>query len=216
MRVPGSFKQVTVEQYQEIVPVYKKLIESTDQEIIIDGWVNILAILTDRQTDEFEAMPIPQLKKLIASIQWISKPEAKLKAKKYLFVGGRLHKAQLKAGDFNVAQFIEVKTFLGRGSVSSELHNLLASIYSPLTLKGFIHDGKSHAERAATFKKCKVGKVYPTVFFYSKVYKNLMPHIEAYGLNQVEKMISEISKLWEVTPKENSESAGGGIVRLTK
>lgn len=207
MRVPNSFRKVSVKDYQEIVPIYKQLTETEDSEVFNDCWDNILAILSDSQLDTIQELPFKKRTKYLNRISWLTRPLNNYGVKKYIFINGTLHKAVLDAKDFNVAQYIEIKTFLQRGDVVSELHNLLASIYMPLTFKGFRHDGVNHSKRAEAFKLKKVGKVYPTVFFYSKVLKNSTEAIMDYGLQQTQKIIDQV--LMEIA-KEGLESIGDG------
>ena len=204
MRVPKSFKEVTVEQYQEILPIYLK-----DKEGI-DTWVNIIAILCDCQNEDIEGLPIGELKSIIKSLGWLVNNKFHPYKRKYVWLNGRLHKATFNAEDFNTAQFHEVETWLTRGDSVKQLHNLLASIYSPFTWRGFVYSGKGHAERAKAFKKKSVGKLYPTVFFYSKAYKDYTKRIAISGIKEAKKQLRIADKLLAQTLKEDLESIGVG------
>lgn len=216
MRIPKSFREVTVEQYQELLPIYKKIVNESDAEKVIFGWVNIIAILADCQIDEVEALPIDKLDKITRSLDWLVNGHFPAARRKYMFFNGRLYKATLKAKDFNVARYVEIKTFLGRGGVVPELHNLLASIYTPLTWKGWVNNSLSHKERSDKFKKAKVGKVYPTVFFYSKVWNNLIQDIQAYGIKKAEKNLKIADDILMQTLREILDDIGGGTAPSTK
>lgn len=216
MNIPKSFREVTVEQYQELLPIYKKIVDESDAEKVILGWVNIIAILADCQTDEVESLPIEKLDKIIRSLEWLVQGHFPAARRKYMFFKGRLYKATLNANEFNVARYVEIKTFLGRGGVVPELHNLLASIYTPLTLKGWVNDSTKHKERSELFKKAKVGKVYPTVFFYSKVWNNSIRDIQAYGIKKAEMNLKKADDILMQTLREILDDIGGGTAQSTK
>lgn len=213
MKVPKSFNQVTVSQYQRISPIYQKIEKESDPITIASDWCRIISILTDKTPADIEAMPIDKLKAIIKSLNWLVNGNIKPKKRKYLFIKGRLHKAKLDAKQFNTAQYVEIKTFLSRGNWIEEMHNILASIYSPLTFKGFKHNGETHQERAEFFKTVPVSKVYPVVFFYSVQFKDSMKRIQEYGLKMLKEKQKEIDQHLIQTLKLVLEDIGDGTVR---
>lgn len=213
MKLPKSFKQVTVEQYQRIYPIYQKIEAEKDPIVIASDWCRIISILTTLKPNEVEELPIDKLKSIIKSLNWLVNGNIKPNKKKYLFVKGHLHRAKLEAKQFNTAQYVEIKTFLSRGNWISEMHNILATIYSPLGWKGFKHDGVSHPDRAEAFKKVSVASVYPTVFFYSVQFKDSMRRIQEYGLKLMKEKQKEIDQHLALTLREVLENIGDGIVR---
>jgi len=131
MKIPKSWKGVTVEQFQEILPIYKKAVEETDSIKIIDHWVNIIAILADCQLDDVEALSIPKIKAIIKSLNWLTLDKINGSRKFTLYHNKKLYKAAKQAKDFNAGRYIEYKTFLGRGGLVKNLHLILATIYQP-------------------------------------------------------------------------------------
>lgn len=213
MRVPKSFKQVTVDQYQRIFPIWQKIEKETDSITIASDWCRIISILTDKTPADIEGLPIDQLKSIIKSLNWLVEGEIKTSKRKYLFIKGNLYRAKLDAKRFNTAQYVEIKTFLSRGNWVGEMHRILATIYSPLTLKGFKHDGETHEERANLFKQMPVAKVYQTVFFYSIQYKSLINRIREYGLKLAQQKNKEAQEDLMQIVKETLESIGDGTVQ---
>lgn len=210
VKLPKSFKGVSVGQYQLIYPIYQKIEKETDSMTIASDWCRIISILTGRKPNEIEALPIDQLKKAIKQLSFLGHGEIKPNRRKYLFVNGKLHRAKSQAKEFNTAQYVEIKTFLGRGNWIGEIHRLLASMYSPLTWGGFKHDGEGHEERAEAFKKMSVAKVYPTVFFYSILWERWMKRIREYGLKIAEEENRKAEELLMLTLRETLESIGDG------
>lgn len=236
MRIPKSFNQVTVSQYQRISPIYQKIEKESDElskiasndsidEVmkglsicekrisIRENWGRILSVLTDEPPHVFINMEIRDLDNIIKSLNWLVNGNIKPKKRKYLFIKGHLHKAKLDAKQFNTAQYVEIKTFLSRGNWIEEMHNILASIYSPLTFKGFKHNGETHQERAEFFKTVPVSKVYPVVFFYSVQFKDSMKRIQEYGLKMLKEKQKEIDQHLIQTLKLVLEDIGDGTVR---
>ncbi len=215
MKVPKSFSQVTVSQYQRISPIYQKIEKESDPITIASDWCRIISILTDKAPADIEAMQIDKLKAIIKSLNWLVNGNIKPKKRKYLFIKGHLHKAKLDAKQFNTAQYVEIKTFLSRGNWIEEMHNILASIYSPLTFKGFKHNGETHQERAEFFKTVPVSKVYTVVFFYSVQFKDSMKRIQEYGLKMLKEKQKEIDQHLIQTLRLVLEDIGDGTVQST-
>jgi len=46
MKVPDSWKGVSVEQFQELIPIYKKAVEEVDPVKSMRLWATVIAILT--------------------------------------------------------------------------------------------------------------------------------------------------------------------------
>lgn len=230
MRVPKSFNQVTVSQYQRVVPIYKKIEKETDSLIIASDWARIISILSDVTPAEVENLPLSQLTSIIKSLDWLVQGKMPFRKRKYLFINGTLHVAKRKGGQFSknqykqllkvkteafeldTAQYVEVETFKGRG-VLENLHNIAATIYSPLTIKGFRHDGIDHSKRAEAFLQMSAAKVLPAVFFYSKAYKNLIRRIQEYGIKLQREKMKEADQLLMSTLREALENIGDGTAR---
>lgn len=209
MRIPKNYNQVTVEQYQLTIPILNKIKSETDAEKVLTGWAMIISFLTGKPVEEIEDLPIDNLTKIVKSLSWLGN-EFKGNKRKYLLFKGRIYRAQFDASKLNTAQYVEVKSFIERGNPMGEFHNILASIYSPLTLKGFRHDGLKHANRAELFKHLPIGKVYPTLFFYSVLFKTSMKDTLAYGLKEYNQEMKKAEKLLMETLREISQEIGDG------
>lgn len=209
MRLPKNWHGITIAQYQEINKVQKSSLDE------VDKWCHILAILTDKQVDYFQQIDIGKLKKYFSKVAWINADEFYASKRKYVFHKGKLYKATTDAKDFNFARYVEIKTFLGRGEVIEQLHNLCASIYAPLTIKGFIADAETHAQRTKDFLSMPVGTIYPVVFFYSKVWNISINRMLESGIKEAEKMNKEAEELLLETLRETLENIGDGTAQLT-
>jgi hypothetical protein len=170
MRIPQSYNDLTVGQFQECY----FLLGHNPQ---LEDWMRVIAILGKTTYEKLEELPRGKLKKLIYQLQFLLKPNLNTKFNKYVGVNGRVYRAIPFANQLNTAQACDLKTFRGEGDIDTVVenaHKLLASIYLPLTWRGFKYDGKNHEKIANDFLNVKMGKVFGTLFFYSKVSTKLI------------------------------------------
>ena len=211
MKIPKGFHQITVEQYQQALPVYQKAIEETDPLTSLGHWAVVIAIFTDSQLDDIEKMDIDKLKSIIKKLSWMGTKSFSNRKKHLFYLNGKLYKAPKEAKEFNTSRYVEYMTFYGRNGVIPELHNLLATIYQP-----YFKSDQTHEQRANEFKKAMIGDVYGTVFFYTKVYKNLMSHIQDCGLRVQAEKLKELDIHLMETLKLILEDIGDGTLQSTR
>lgn len=179
MRLPKSWNQVSIEQFQECYFVLGK-------NPTIDSWVTVLSILSGKPIKYIEGLPIRDLKDYIKKLSFLLEPKMNEKVNKFVSIKGRVFKAVYDASQMQTNQVADLKGFMtGEGSINDVVvenaHNLLACLYIPLTLKGFRYVPSKHKEVASYFRKVKMGDVYGTLFFYSKVYEELMKTTQDFG-----------------------------------
>jgi len=179
MRLPKSYNDVTLGQYQECY----NLINSKDE----DKWIKILAILSNKSVEDIENLPADKLIKYANSLKFLSNPDINTKPKKYIGIKGKVFKATLAITDLSTAQGIDIKTFLKPigNKTQDEItiqnaHLILASIYKPLKWFKFKYDPINHSKNAELFKHVKMGDISGTLFFYSNVLERWMRVINAF------------------------------------
>lgn len=193
---------ITVEQFQEALPYYKKAVEAKETEEALNNWMVVIAIVTDTTVDVIQEMPIDKLKEKIKELAWLGtlppdSPKFKIE------INGIKYKAPKDESDFNTSGYIEYKTFL-KGGLIENLHLILATIYRP-------EEKQSHKERAEIFKKVMIGDVYGMVFFWAKRYKKQMDRIKSYGLKVAQKKNKEAQRILMETLRETLENIGDGM-----
>ena len=193
---------ITVEQFQEALPYYKKAVEAKETEEALNNWMVVIAIVTDTTVDVIQEMPIDKLKEKIKELAWLGtlppdSPKFKIE------INGIKYKAPKDESDFNTSGYIEYKTFL-KGGLIENLHLILATIYKP-------EEKQSHKERAEIFKKVMIGEVYGMVFFWAKRYKKQMDRIKSYGLKVAQKKNKEAQRILMETLRETLENIGDGM-----
>ena len=193
---------ITVEQFQEALPYYKKAVEAKETEEALNNWMVVIAIVTDTTVDVIQEMPIDKLKDKIKELAWLGtlppdSPKFKIE------INGIKYKAPKDESDFNTSGYIEYKTFL-KGGLIENLHLILATIYNP-------EEKQSHKERAEIFKKVMIGDVYGMVFFWTKRYKNRIDRIKSYVLKVAQKKNKEAQRILMETLRETLENIGDGM-----
>lgn len=210
MRLPKSFNDITIEQFQECYFLLGK-------HPSIDTWIMVLSTLSGKKFDEIEAMPIKKVKEAINKLQFLLNPNLNEKVNKFITIKGRLFKAVFFASDMQTNQVADLKGLMNsegqsvNDTIVENAHKLLACIYVPLTLKGFRYIPSKHKEVSQYFRKAKMGDVYGTLFFYSETYKNLIQAINTFGQTQMEIVTSHLKEIeeWQ-TRRESSGKDGVG------
>jgi hypothetical protein len=209
MRLPKSFSEITVGQYQECYFILKENPNDIDQ------WVKVIAVLSGKTPDEVSAMKIREIKSCVTRLNFILMPEfLQERAKQYIYAGGRVYKAILNAMDLSNANAIDIRHFLADGADAKDAavknaHKLLASIYQPLTWRGFRQDDK-HPEHAERFKRAKMGDVYGALFFYSVLSTHLIKASLDYGVPILEEHLKELEEF-----KKSFSNDGDGMIQST-
>lgn len=210
-----AFKHISIAQYQE-VRQFLPTTDDKDAERALTAWCRVLSVITGKPYDDIESWPIERLKAAINKIKWIKEPITG-RVRKYLWFGLRPYKATLSTKGMSTAQCIEIKTFLARhkGDYINAMHMVLASIYTPLTWRGWSRKGLDHEDLAFKFQNRKVSEVAPSVFFYSKELQRSINRIREYGIKiQAEKM-REAEQLLMSTLREILENIGDGMPQST-
>lgn len=210
MRLPKSFNDLTIEQFQECYFVL-------GSKPTLDSWIMVISILSGKSKDTIESLPIKELKKEINKLQFLLSPNLNEKVNKFISIKGRPFKAVFFASDMQTNQVADLKGLMHKegqsvnDTIVENAHKLLACIYLPLTLRGFKYVPSKHKEVSQYFRKAKMGDVYGTLFFYSNLYRNLIEAINTFGKSHMEIVNSHMKELeeWQ-TRKESLEQGGVG------
>jgi hypothetical protein len=180
MRLPKSFSDIFVGQFQECYFILKK-------SRSIESWVQVMSILSGIPYEELQKLPGKERNAHLRSLKFLDNPEVNTKLKPVIRIKGRLFKATYNATDLCGAQAVDIKTFLSPLPDHSQIDmavlnadKLLASAYRPLTGLRFKYDPHNHKRNAELFKGVKLSEVYGTLFFYSLVWENWISALQAY------------------------------------
>lgn len=171
VKLPKSLKDIPVKQYQLIYPLLS--------DLNLDTWIQIMAILSGKTTEEIEDIDTGTFKKYRKQLQFLLDDKPQL-VKKFIWVNGSLYKGTNNADDLSTSQYVAIKTFLSQGSPVEQLHNIAACSYKKLTLKGWKYTGDNHVKLSEAFLNKPTSDVLPLVFFCFRVLYNSMANSEAY------------------------------------
>lgn len=195
--IPLSVGNLTIEQFNQFTEIAK-----TGKSF------DIITFFTGKTEDDLNNLPINKLEKLNHRVGFLLSDYNdmlnrvnKYRVKKYLFVKGRIYKAQLNEKKLNTNQYTALKTF----DASKQLNDVCSVIYTPL--KGF--DKNKTDEISEAFKKVKVKKVIGTVFFYTDVLKKQRADLKA---SLIQAKLNLMEQLIQAgTPQEVLDKAMAGI-----
>jgi hypothetical protein len=216
MRLPKSFNEVTVKQYQDVYFLIRE--KYIDDFQYCENWARVISILSNEDYDTILELPKIEFKNLIKRIDFILRPEVlQERAKKYIAVNRRFYKAVLNADQLSTSQSLNIKGFQSRDNSLDinentvvEMHNLLATIYLPLTLKGFKYSSEKHRKIAEDMLHAKMGDVYGTLFFYSVLYENLMKSTVDSMNENLSVLTDHLNEIQERMQEKSLEKSGAG------
>lgn len=180
MRLPKSFNDITVKQYQDVYFLIQEKYKDDFQ--YAENWARVVSILANEPYDKVLELPRLELKNLIKRLNFILRPEVlQERVKQYISVKGRVYKAITRAEKLSTSQVFNIKGFQGLSknltieeNTVANMHDLLATVYLPLSWRGFKYDSSKHKSIADKMLHAKMGDVYGTLFFYPILYERLM------------------------------------------
>jgi len=185
MKIPNSFDEITVEQYQFSDKILARGAST-------DAWINILSYLSGKEQAYYEEMKFEKLQPLIDRVQFLTRPTDIVKINDTIIIDNQFYKGLTDITKGNYGQYASLKTILAEGDdkKTENLHRLLGCIYAPVQLYGLEYD---QIQTAEIMKQAKVGQVLGLVFFYSKVLEYLTPIINDYLKIAEEAALSQAS-----------------------
>ena len=189
MKLPKSFNDITVEQYQFANSILK---HRTDT----DAWIGILSYFTGKSNEYYEELELSKLQSLIASVQFLLQPKLITEINDTIIIDNEFFKGTSDITKGNFGQYASIKTILTQGDTIDNLHLLLGEIYAPIHLYNLKYDSLDVANK---MKHAGVGQVLGLVFFYSRVLKSLTPIIQEYLVTVEREIKAQGESLTEYT-----------------
>ena len=220
MRLPTSYNQVTIEEYQTIYPHLQGEVD----------WSRIISFFTGKSIEWVDSQDLKFYKYMVNTLAFLTKevqPQVSfksyacglLKSVKYkpqpkliTYQSGNFYKASRSVNDINVGRYITIKTLLESPDYyPNKLHELCALTYEPASYLSFNYDGNKHAEIADKFLKAPMSIAQPSVFFCLEVFMNWNLNTQDY-LEGVEAMMI-LNKQIETELRENGlQNFGDGLI----
>lgn len=170
-RIPTSFNEFTVKQFQEWHKVAAKSFDD-----ILDKELALLSIAANMTVEQVWALTGDQLKPLIAQLNQLQFSKCNQKVKKFIFVNRKAYQAIIKPSELkdllNTSQYTAFKEYTKKDCIEN-MHLILPLLYCPCKFlrKKRIADNTQALSRE--FLEAKIGDVYGAVFFYSIVWEKL-------------------------------------------
>lgn len=187
MKLPKSFDELTVGQYQEINLIIQ---ENNDP---IERHIKLLACLGNTTIEEVEKHTPKQIKEFVKAVEFVYAPDTISKEIVKRFVlKNRLVGPVIGAEKLTAGQILTLKHLEKEDNLVGLLHEMLACLYVELDALGFPkpYDASKHKQMAEDMKSAKLGDVYGTLFFYSSILEKSSPIIQIY-LSKATQTINE-------------------------
>ena len=202
--IPTSWSSVTVKQFIELGKVPELKFDEMDTQF------RILSILTGQEDDYFINIPIPDLKKIIASTSFLNtKPKNKLPL--VLNLNGSRFRVRYEANKLIAGEYIDLQNYIKQG-VNNNLAKIIAIYFEPINWFGF--------KKKSCYKKSKEGlmvqtleskkiteqlildhltmdKVFGMTDFFLKVWVELMKATQVYLAKAGEKTTKKLNRMME-------------------
>jgi hypothetical protein len=208
-RIPTSFNEFTVKQFQEWQKVTAKSFDD-----VLDKELALLSIAANMAVEEVWALTGDQLKPLIAKLNTLAYSKPNEKVKKFIFVNHKAYQAIIKPSELkdllNTSQYTAFKEYTKKDCIEN-MHLILPLLYCPCKFlrKKRIADNTQALSRE--FLEAKIGDVYGAVFFYSIVWEKLneasLPYLKK-AKETLEAHMEEVIKALE----EGSEMHTAGTI----
>lgn len=176
MKIPKSWHDVSVFQWQQLMDLFLKNDPELDLETLSVG---ILCNLTEMEVYSLDEKTYIDI---LNSIKFIHEPP-KGEAQRYIKVNGKRYKCIYDVRNIKAARYIEAKHF-GKDVVGN-LHRIAASMVQPQKRKLFVwqnvkYDAAKHEEYATDLLSAPITAVYGSVVFFCKVYNRSINNLKDY------------------------------------
>ncbi len=203
-KIPKSWDDITIEQYQEI-----NRLDKSDE---IDYLVSLVSIVCHLDVETVESMDLKKLRDLGTSLAFIkTMPDKfvndfKLNGKKYIVDCNIAH--------ITTGQYIDLNKYIELG-IEENMHKILTLFCLPTKRKFLkrvsLKYGKGYDlnELSVELLKTPISVAYPLALFFCKLLEKSMPAIQDSLIQEVEEMKKIIMK--EVEKKKPSNKDGRGF-----
>jgi hypothetical protein len=187
MKLPKSFNELTVEQYQRITEIQGSDLDKLDKSI------EIISYLSGKTVTEIESLYSPS--EVFTKTSFLNNAQVNETWGKRIRVGSRFYMPIIKNEDFKAGALIALKHF-EKQDVVKNLHQMLACCYSPMgwDFKPKPYNGNNHQKIAKDMLKVKMGDVYGFLAFKKKVFLKSSPVLTTY--------LTQATQTIEMTLKE--------------
>lgn len=190
MKIPHSWAEVTIAQFQEINRLDKK-----DE---MDYLINSISVLCDAEVPEVEALTLTRLREINSEMKFLLKMPEKFVNQFKIDVDTYIVDPSIN--HITAGQYIDLNKYIQDG-VEENLHKIMTCFCFPTT-KRFMKrrrkrygDGYDLNELAAHFQyNATMDVVYPLTLFFCTLISESMPGIQDYLLKELKTLNSQVKE----------------------
>jgi hypothetical protein len=202
MKIPKSWAEVTVSQFQEI--------SRLDRNDELDYLINSISVLCHMDIPDVENLTITELRDISSQMTFLN--ELPTKFVNEFKIDGKTYQVDPLIHHITAGQYIDLNKYIQDG-VEENLHKILTCFCFP-TYKRLMRRkrlkygvGYDLNELADKFQGVSIDVVYPICVFFCKLTSGLMPLIQDSLINKVEKMNKQAREILE----KHSNINGDGL-----
>lgn len=157
--IKNKWDEVTIGEYQSIIALFKNFNVETDDPL--EHNISLLTILSDKDKEYFEAIPITQLSEHIDNLSFIHTPIPHAKVVRYYNLGDKKFEAtgtaykisQASAKDLKAIQYIDHLTLWENPELNTENLHLMLAVYLIPKGESYGSEGFSISKNAELIQK---------------------------------------------------------------
>ena len=177
-RLPKDWHQVNLKQLIEIEAIRNDKSLDSEPYPDITKALLILSVFTGIPYDEYEQMPLDNLKKDIAKLSFMTQlPDAELI--KFFFHKGYMWRVNFDLQKLTAQQFISHYEITKDTEKILENANKLLAMYC-VPSRFFVKSKMKDEQKGELLKDCSVGVIYPLVLFFCSLYPLLLEATKDY------------------------------------
>lgn len=188
MKLPKSYNELTVRQYQGVDLILKEDIDHLDKQ------VKLISHLSGKTIEEVENNTPKQILEWAKTLTFLSNiNNLTTSINKRVFINGRFYCPIIGAEKLLASQLVTLKHLEEQNKPTELLNQMLACIYVDMDWLGRPKkfDSNTFERTAKDMLDARLGEVYGTLFFYSNVLEKSSPIILTY-LNEANQTIAEV------------------------
>jgi len=184
MKLPKSYADITVEQFQQA----HAILNSGESNLNIN--IKLIAYLSGKSIEYVEGLEPLIISAYRQSLSFLNDDITEAKVHKWIVANGQPYKAILDMEQFKAGALITLKYLEEQNKPVELLNQMLATIFVPMTWYGRVkkYDGNAHTKISEDMKSVKMDKIYGVLLFKKKVLETLNPIIQNY-LNEATQTI---------------------------
>lgn len=175
VKIPDSWNEVTVGQYQELCQTSKDL--------------DTVSILLDQDPEEVRKFDSASMGKIVSHLGWVKQLPDDKKYNAFVEVNGKEYRLIENLNSFTLGEWIDMEEYLN--DFKTNIHLILAMLYRDRP--GY--DTEDNRERAELFRdNMMIGDVYGCFVFFSLVAAKSMTTIQHTLLQQTQTRMKHLKK----------------------